>query len=177
MELKESMMKRRSVRHFEDKEVSKEIIRELVEHASFAPSWKNSQVARYYAVVDSRAKTKIAESMPEFNQAAVREAAVVMVSTVVTKRSGYNREGIPDTNKGDGWEMYDCGLSNMLFCLEATEKGLGTVIMGYYDEEAVAESIGMPVSERVVAVIALGYPAAVPQMPPRKTAEQLLKFI
>ena len=53
--------------------------------------------------------------------------------------------------------MYDCGLSNMIFLLKAKELGLGTVILGIFDEAKVTEIVGIPDTEEIVSVIPIGY--------------------
>ncbi|BCN30043.1 nitroreductase family protein [Anaeromicropila herbilytica] len=177
MEFKECIKNRRSIRKFKTEEVSSEDIIKMVDAASLAPSWKNTQVTRYYAVKTKEIKDQMVDLVPGFNQPATSSAPVIIVSTVVKKRSGFNREGQPDTFKGDAWEMYDCGQSNLLFCLEAHELGYGTVIMGYFDAEAIHKLIGAPDTEEVSSVIALGIPEEHPDMPKRKGADLILKEI
>lgn len=48
MELNECMAGRRSIRNFKPVNVSRENIEKMIEAAILAPSWKNSQVSRYY---------------------------------------------------------------------------------------------------------------------------------
>ncbi|MBQ1193853.1 MAG: nitroreductase family protein [Lachnospiraceae bacterium] len=177
MELQNCIETRRSIRNFSDEAVSDEILTELVEAAKFAPSWKNTQVTRYYAVKSSDTKALILDAMPDFNHPAVSTAPVIIISSVVKLRSGYNRQGEFDSPKGKGWQMYDCGCSNMLFTLKANELGLGTVIMGLYDEEKIAHAINLPESEEIISVIALGYPVEHPEMPKRKGSDVILKVL
>ena len=50
MEARECIKGRRSIRKYSDKPVDKALIEEIVETASYAPSWKHSQTIRYIAV-------------------------------------------------------------------------------------------------------------------------------
>ena len=50
MTAKECIMTRRSIRQFSDKPVDEAILRDIIETASFSPSWKNTQITRYVAV-------------------------------------------------------------------------------------------------------------------------------
>lgn len=177
MEFKDCIRTRRSIRKFKSEEVSSDDIIKMVDAASLAPSWKNSQVSRYYAVKSKEIKDKIEDMVPDFNKPAINSAPVIIVSTVVKKRAGYNREGEAETFKGDGWEMFDLGQSNLLFCLKAHELGYGTVIMGYFDGDKIKELIGAPDSEEVSSVIALGVPDEAPEMPKRKGADIILKEV
>lgn len=56
----ECIKTRRSVRKFTDEMVSVDTVREIVELASYAPSWKNTQVIRYTLVEDPEIIAKIA---------------------------------------------------------------------------------------------------------------------
>lgn len=174
MELEQSIVNRRSIRRFKNQSINLEDITSMVQAARMAPSWKNTQVTRYYAVINTELKEKIVQSMPEFNQPACQSAPLLMIACAKKCRSGYNRDGSFSTNKEKGWQMYDVGLSNMLLTLKAYELGLGSVIMGYYDEKIVSEVIDLPIDQEVIAVIAIGYPDENPQMPKRKEIEELL---
>lgn len=55
---------RRSVRKFTEEKVPHEVLEQLVELARWAPSWKNTQIARYVAVEDEALKNRIAEEAP-----------------------------------------------------------------------------------------------------------------
>lgn len=177
MQLKKCITSRRSIRKFQPEKIPFECIERAVEAAIFAPSWKNTQVPRYYAVSNEGIKEQITECLPKFNQSAAISAAALIVCTVVRERSGYNREGYFDTLKGTGWQMFDLGASNMIFCLAAKEEGLGTVIMGYFDEKEIARILDIPETEEVSSVIAIGYPAEEPPMPKRKPLTTILKEI
>lgn len=59
----------------------------------------------------------------------------------------------------------------------AWEKGLGTVIMGIFEEAKVKEALQIPETESVSALIALGYPEEVPEAPKRNETELLLKIV
>lgn len=50
MELQTILEKRRSIREYRTDKVEDDKIREIIRAGILAPSWKNSQVTRYYAV-------------------------------------------------------------------------------------------------------------------------------
>ena len=172
---------RRSIRRFEDKPVSHETIEQIVSVASMAPSWKNTQTARFTAVYDQDIKKKIAEEGTlgfVQNTATINASPVLIVETTIGKRSGYERDGSFTTAKGTHWESFDAGIAAQTFCLAAYEQGLGTIIMGYFDEDMIKELLGIDDEDmRVSAVIGLGYPAEEPVAPKRKDVEKLLTFV
>lgn len=177
MELQTALEGRRSIRRFQDSPVSAETLACIADAAAMAPSWKNSQVTRYYAVTDPEKRRRIIESMPAFNRPACESAPVIVAVSMVRNRSGYDRDGSFSTSKEKGWQMFDCGCSAMAFALKAHELGLGTVIMGYCDEAVAVEVTGMPETEEVGPILALGYPDESPQMPKRKMSDQILHIL
>lgn len=84
MELQKVIETRRSVRKYDaSRKVTKEQISEIVQAAIQAPSWKNSQTARYHVVLsDELTKTMLNDCLPEFN-AKNSEGAALVVTTFV----------------------------------------------------------------------------------------------
>ena len=171
---------RRSIRNYKEEQIPQEVLREVVELARFAPSWKNSQIARYYVVQSAELKQNIAENCMmdfTFNTKTLTKAPALVVVAYVEKRSGYERDGSFTTSKEDRWEMFDAGIATQTFCLAAAEKGIGTCIMGIFDEAKIAEAINLSEGQKIGAVVAIGYPAEEPQAPARKEVEQLVQFL
>ena len=175
MELIKCMEERRSIRRYKKQTVDRDLIKQLIEAAILAPSWKNSQVSRYYAV-DGDQKDQFMACLPEFNQNNSKDASTIIVSTVVNGRSGFEKDGSYTTHLKDGFQYFDNGLQVQNLCLKAYELGLGTLIMGIYDEQKIRECLSIPEDEVVVAVIAVGYPDIEPAMPKRKNVEDILFF-
>ncbi len=173
MEFQDVIESRRSIRKYLDKKVSDEDLNKVLEAAILAPSWKNSQVSRYYVAKSPEMVEKVYNCLPEFNQNNVKNAPILIVTTVVLNRSGYNKDGTPTNELGNGWGYYDCGLHNMNLILKATDLGLSTLIMGIRDGQALKEVFDIPDDQSVVSVISLGYGDIEPQMPKRKTIEDI----
>lgn len=169
---------RRSVRAFDStKSVTKDQIRKLVDAAIQAPSWKNSQTARYYCILDEAKREQFfADCLPEFN-AKNSHGAALIITTFVSDRSGFDRQGNPDNECGNGWGFYDLGLHNENFILKAKELGLDTLIMGIRNSDAIRRELNIPDTETIVSVIAVGYGTVTPDKPKRKTPDDILKFI
>lgn len=178
MTANECIRGRRSIRQFSDTPVSHDMISEIVETASFAPSWKNTQITRYIAAEGSL-KDKIAEECTASyrkNGDIIKNAPMLMAVTFVKNRSGFERDGSFSTPKEGGWQMFDAGVAAQTFCLAAHEKGLGTVIMGIFDVAKAASILEIPEDQELVALIPIGYPAESPVAPKRKSVEELLSF-
>lgn len=176
MELNKVLEGRRSIRNFKPDVVSREEINELIKAAILAPSWKNSQVSRYYISDKPDTTKEFLSCMAEFNQKNMENVPAVIVSTVVKNRSGYERDGSFSTHLKDGWQYFDNGLAVQNICLKAYERGLSTLIMGLYDVDKIRNFFSIPETEEIVAVIALGYAAGDAVMPKRKTVEDIVTY-
>ncbi len=169
---------RRSIRRYRPDPVDHSLIDSIVSEASYSPSWKNTQITRYTAVEDPSLLREIADRFtPDYNSNIIRQAPVLMAVTLVKGRSGFERDGSFSTKKGDRWQMFDVGAACQTFCLAAWEQGLGTVIMGIFDEDGISKLLQVPEDQELAALIALGWPDIEPEAPKRKTAEQLLRYI
>lgn len=180
METLKAITTRRSIRRFEDKKVDHETIERIIEAAAYAPSWKNTQVVRYHVLENKELQTRIAEEYTlgfAYNTGTLSRAPQVVVLTAVKGRSGMERDGSASTSKGENWLMFDAGIAAQTFCLSAWEYGVGSVIMGIFDAEKVAELLHIPDTETVVALISIGYPAEHPQAPVRKPVSILLDYV
>ena len=178
MTAKECIKGRRSIRKFADTPVSRDVIADIVETASYAPSWKHTQITRYIAV-EGELKEKIADECTSAyakNGEIIKNAPMLIAVTFIKNRSGFERDGSYSTPKEGGWQMFDAGVASEAFCLAAYEQGLGTVIMGIFDEAKAASLLEVPEERELVALIPIGYPAESPAAPKRKSVEELLSF-
>lgn len=178
MEFQNLIEKRRTVRKYAaGNAVSKEDVLAMVKAAQEAPSWKNSQTGRYYCIMNEKDVARFREKcLPKMN-AGKCENAVLIVSTFVHNRAGFQRDGSADNELGNGWGCYDLGLQNENLVLKATELGYGTLIMGIRDADEIREFCDVPESETVVAVIAVGVPGEEPGRPKRKETGDIVKFL
>ena len=177
MNAAECLKTRRSIRKYKADKVDHSVIDSIVSLASYSPSWKNTQITRYIAIEDTSLLNEIADRFtPDYNSKIIRQAPVLMAVTFKKGRCGYERDGSFTTRKGDRWQMFDVGVACQTFCLAAWDKGLGTVIMGVFDEDGIAELLGIPEDQELGALIALGYPDIEPDAPKRKAVEELLQY-
>lgn len=176
MELQQAMESRRSVRGYLPRAVEPEKITAILAAASLAPSWKNSQVARYYVAASPQAVAGVREALPPFNRQNCQGAPVLIVCAMVRHRSGFERSGEASNELGDGWGCYDCGLAHMNLLLKATELGLSTLVMGIRDADALRRLLEIPADQALLGVIAVGYSDLAPQMPPRRPPEERIRY-
>ena len=179
MEMIRGIKERRSIRSFTDQPVPDEVWQEIVSAASYAPSWKNTQICRYTVLRDREKIDELASTAVmgfEHNAEILRNCPSLVVLSYQNGRCGYERDGSFSTSKGDRWQMFDAGIAAQTFCLAASAYGVGTVILGIFEENEIAKRIYLPEQETVAALIAAGYPNETPQAPKRKSVEELLRF-
>jgi nitroreductase len=170
---------RRSIRKFQPTPVSPDTIRAIVAVAAYAPSWKNSQTTRYTLLTKREEIDRVADECTmgfQKNIDTLHGAPALVVLTTVNDRSGYERDGSFSTSKGTHWQSFDAGLAAEAFCVAAHEAGLGTVILGIYDEGKVKAVLNLPETESVSALIPIGVPAESPAAPKRKDVSELLRI-
>jgi nitroreductase len=170
---------RRSIRKFQPTPVSPDTIRAIVVVAAYAPSWKNSQTTRYTLLTKREEIDRVADECTmgfQKNIDTLHGAPALVVLTTVNDRSGYERDGSFSTSKGTHWQSFDAGLAAEAFCVAAHDAGLGTVILGIYDEGKVKAVLNLPETESVSALIPIGVPAESPAAPKRKDVSELLRI-
>lgn len=168
-DLLEMMKERRSVRHFESREVPAEMVDQILEAVRWAPSWTNCQCWEVVVIRDTAVKEKLQASFPAKGNPATKaivEAPVLLALCAKTGASGYYK-GKSATKFGD-WMMYDLGLATQNLCLMAHHLGLGTVIAGLFDHDQAREAIRVPDGYELVTLIPLGYPAKTGNAPKRR---------
>ena len=178
MTANECIRGRRSIRKFKADAVDHELLKQVIETASYAPSWKHTQITRYIAV-EGALKDKIADEGTQTfpnNGNIIKNAPVLIAVTVIKGRSGYERDGSFTTDRGDGWQMFDAGIASQTFCLAAHEAGLGSVIMGIFDRAVITDLLQIPDDRELVALIPIGYPDEEPVAPRRKPVDELISF-
>ena len=178
MEFQTLIENRRSVRKYSpNTDISKEQIQQLIKAALEAPSWKNTETGRYYCVLSEDMKQKLRkECLCYANNDIKTEHAALIVTTFVHNRAGFQKDGTPDNEIGNGWGCYDLGLQNENLILKAAELGLSTLIMGLRNADKIREMLSIPESETIVAVIAVGTADEEPRRPKRRELEDVLKF-
>jgi nitroreductase len=159
MDFSELVKIRQSVRRYQDRPVEPEKLKAIVEAVRLAPSASNSQPWTLIIVDEPALKERVARATfsraVSFNEFAL-EAPVIAVLTIekpraVTQIGGWIKER--------EFSLIDIGIAAEHFCLQAADLGLGTCMLGWFDEKAVKQLLNIPRSTRVGLLITLGYAA------------------
>jgi len=151
--------KRYSVRNYKDTPVPQAKIGRCIEAVRLAPSACNSQPYTFIIVHDPDLKNKLAkaafEGLVNFNHFAYK--APVLVLIVSERQKIFAKIG--GLLKRKNFSLMDTGIAAEHFCLQAAEEGLGTCMLGWFNEKRVKKLLSISILKRVELMISVGYSA------------------
>jgi nitroreductase len=148
--------KRQSDRGYNDRPVSREQIERCLEAARLAPSACNSQPWFFVVVDDPALRLQVAERLQDMVMNRFAAGAPVLVAVVAEPQGLVPR--LAGLVKEKPYYLMDIGMAVENLCLQAADEGLGSCILGWFDEPGVKRLLGIPKGKRVPLVITLGYP-------------------
>lgn len=178
MERFEELINRReSCRQYDPRPVEREKLELCVQAGRLAPSACNSQPWRFTVVTRKKLLPRVAGcvQMLGLNKFTAQCPAFV----VVTEERAKLMERVAGAVGNQHFAPVDIGIAAAHIVLQAADLGLGSCILGMFQEEKLKELLELPRESRVRLVIALGYPAEVkePRAKVRKDAEQVIRFV
>jgi nitroreductase len=179
MDFQELLVKRRSVREFEDKEVALDLVKEIIAESIKAPNASNAQPWKFIIVNDKKMMKRISDDSKKTLMAGIEKDpnSPMKGYLEVLRNENFNvfynapcLVAIVGRQKSPTIAT-DCGILAGYLMLSAASKGLGScfVVQGaeVRDPQLIQE-IGLPEGYRIWAPIILGYPKSIPPMPERK---------
>ncbi len=153
----ELALRRQSVRKYLDKSIETEKINQIIEACRIAPSASNSQPWKLIIVDEPELKNQVANATftkaISFNKFAPESAAIGVV--VIEKPKIITQIGAFLKNRE--FPLIDIGIISEHFCMKATELGLGTCMLGWFNEKEIKSLLNIPKAKRIGLVITLGY--------------------
>jgi nitroreductase len=175
MNFSELVKTRQSVRKYLPKAVEPEKIARCIEAARLAPSACNSQPWKFVIIDDDTLREQVAKetynAVVTFNKF-VKEAPVIVL--IVMERPTLISQ-IGGRIKDKDFYLIDIGIAAEHFCLQAAEEGLGTCMLGWFNEKKIAGLIQLPKSKRIGLLITLGYSDSSLREKIRKPTEEIVK--
>lgn len=155
----ELVKNRQSDRGYLNKPVEKEKIERCLEAARMAPSACNSQPWHFIVVDEPGLKNKIADCtsnrllpLNHFTKQAPVHITIVMEKANLTSMLG-------SSIKDKHFPLIDIGIAAEHICLQAADEGLGTCMLGWFNEKEVKKLLKVPNTKRVMLIIIIGYPS------------------
>jgi nitroreductase len=162
MDLMDVIRNRRSVREYRPEAVPQEKIDQVLEAARLAPSWANGQCWTFVVVTDPKVRRRLAEAGNEW----IEHAPVIVAACGDPKKSGAKND--------QAYYMLDIGIAMEHLVLAATDEGLATCWIGWFDEAKAKSALGVPKDIRVVALTPLGYADETPEARPRRALGEIV---
>lgn len=169
--------RRQSDRSFDPgRPVDRAVIRRILESARMAPSACNAQPWHFIVVDDPELKGKVADATSSrvlgFNHFTKQAAAhILIVEEKVNLTSG-----LGGWVKNKSFAPIDIGIAAAHICLAAEDEGLGSCILGWFNEGRMRELLSIPSNKRVVLDIVVGYSTQADRPKKRKPWEEVVSF-
>ncbi len=141
MDVFEAVQRRKSVRSYESKPISAEVMNRVLESARLSPSASNRQPWHFIVVKDMEKKKALSTGIfAKF----LHEAAAIIVAC-------------GDEKVSPKWYIVDTTIATQTMVLTATAEGLGTCWIGSFNEADVKKLLDIPDGFRVIALLPIGY--------------------
>ncbi|MFA6372723.1 MAG: nitroreductase family protein [Methanothrix sp.] len=164
METLQAIKTRRSIRKFLDKPVSRDMLREILEAAMFAPSAGNEQPWQFIVLDDREFLDEVPNICATASMCRQSPLAILVC-------------GDSSLEKYPGFWIEDCSAAVENLLLAAHAQGLGAVWTGVYPMndrvEALRRRLALPKEITPFALVALGYPNEAPATPKRYREERV----
>lgn len=170
MDVFEAIHRRRSIRRFQDRPLSPEVINQLADALLWAPSAGNLQSRKFYFVTNPEARALLSKAA--WDQKYITQAQLLVI--------GCTDDEIQWKYGDRGKDLFSvCDVANSIqgMMLLATELGLGTVWVGAFEDDKVRDILQIPVNLKPIAIIPVGYPNENPDAPPRVSQAQAIQRI
>lgn len=169
MELSDAIKNRYSCRKYKDVPINEDLLKQCVDTARLAPSACNSQPWKFYIVNSDDLKKEFVGLTQSFTKNA---------SFIVVEEDKPNfQQRIVNKLKEQEFSKIDIGIACSYLCLQASELGLGTCMIGYFNEPKIKTMLGIPANKRLRLVISIGHPAEEEKRyPKRKNIDSILKI-
>lgn len=149
MDFFETIRTRRSIRSFQNKPLTADILTEVIKAAMLAPSAGNQQPWHFIAVTDRELLDRVPRFHPYCRMITKAPAAIVIC-------------GEPEGKKWPSFWVQDCSAAVQNLLLAARALGLGTVWAGIFPEEdriaGARELFSIPESVIPFAIVPIGWP-------------------
>ena len=162
MSLLDLILSRRSIRRYENKDISEEVLQQILETGRQAPSAANRQPIRFVIVKDHDILKNLCDNL--INRF-VKYAPVAIVGCADIKSLLTGK-----------WAVVDATIAMQNMVIAAWTLGIGSCWIGACDEEKVKELLKIPDKWKIVALLTFGYPAEKPEQRKKKPFEKMFSF-
>lgn len=174
MTYKELLLKRQSDRKYEERAVENDKLEACLEAARLSPSACNSQPWTFVVVNEPEVLQQMRKATADMALNRFIHKVPVIIAVVLEKANFTSSIG--SVIKDKEYTLLDLGIAANNFCMQATELGLGTCMIGWFDEKKVKQILNVPTAKRIPLLIAVGYSAAETRKKIRKSIDKIRKY-
>lgn len=162
MNVYEAVVKRRSIRRFQDKPVPYEVLEKCADAGRLAPYGRNKQECEFVIVDDKRLLPGLFDNIGGTVKAPPEKGGPRPENTPKAYTVIVIDKSLELTANQRRMALYDVGMAAENVILTALEEGIGCCPVLTFHEENIKKSLGIPEGYDVGLVIAMGYPAEAP---------------
>ncbi|MDD2961048.1 MAG: nitroreductase family protein [Muribaculaceae bacterium] len=173
MEFLDLVKTRQSDRAYDStRSVEPEKLERILAAAHLAPSACNSQPWHIIVVQDKATREEVADALTSIGMNKFGEQAPVHLVIVEEAPNFTARLGGWVKNKH--FPYIDCGILSAYITLAAAAEGLGSCVLGWFDEKQMRKVLDIPRSKRILLDIIIGYSVDKPRDKARKPIEEIV---
>ncbi len=156
------------------RKIEQDVLERILESARLAPSACNGQPWHFTVVTDDNLLPEVgrATSGLGMNKFVKDASALVLITHEETNITSKLGSGIKDKD----FPMMDLGIASAFLTLAAEDEGVGSCILGWFDEKKIKELVGIPKKKRLMLIVALGYAAKPKRKKVRKEWDKVVSF-
>jgi len=173
-EVLELITKRQSDRKYSSNKVEADKLDRILEAGRMAPSACNVQPWKIIVVNDPELTKKIAVAASAKLLGMNTFVAQAPVQIIIVRESPNFSSKLGATIKKKDYSLIDIGILSANICTQAAAEGLGTCIIGWFDESMIRGILGIPRTKRVELIITLGYSLSESREKRRKSKDEIV---
>lgn len=167
----ETVRHRHSIRKYQsDMPVEKEKLHAILEMACAAPSAGDLQAYKIIVASDASLRDSLQKSADK--QPFISEAPICLVFCCEPQRSAEKFGERGETL----YALQDATIAASYAQLAIVAAGMASTWVGYFDEAAVAKTLGLAEGIRPVAMLSVGYPAELPEVSSRQNMDRIVEY-
>lgn len=170
------IISRQSDRKYSSEAIEQDKLSRIIEAGRMAPSACNAQPWKFIVVTDNKLIAQVADAasakllgMNSF----VSQARVIIV--IVREKPNFSSK-VGATIKNKDYSLIDIGIATENICLQAKAEGIGSCIIGWFDEKEMKKILSIPRSKRVELIVTLGYSLSEQREKKRKPSSETVSF-
>ncbi len=154
--------------------VEPEKLERVLEAARLAPSACNAQPWKFVVVTDKELAVKIGKATASLGMNKFAKDAPVHI--LIVEESANITSMLGTKIKDKYFPLIDIGIASAHIALAAEAEGLGSCILGWFDEKELKRLVGIPQSKRLLLDIVIGYPAKSKRPKSRKAVKKVICY-